>query len=38
MSGDWKAGLEDVIATRSAICAIDGAAASETALRSASRG
>jgi citrate synthase len=26
MSGDWKAGLEDVIATRSAICAIDGAA------------
>jgi citrate synthase len=26
MSGDWKAGLEDVIATRSAICAIDGTA------------
>src|SRR5687768_6394523 len=26
MSTDWKAGLEDVIAARSAICAIDGAA------------
>src|SRR4029450_440843 len=23
---DWKAGLEDVVATRSAICAVDGAA------------
>jgi len=26
MSNDWKTGLEDVIAARSAICAIDGAA------------
>ena len=23
---DWKAGLEDVVAARSAICAVDGAA------------
>ncbi len=26
MASDWKAGLEDVVAARSAICAIDGAA------------